>query len=380
MSRDLNVRDAGDLINRSGLGRDDAPRMRDENAPRGRAARDRNQSEPDDRDDDPREDDEDDDDAGTSGSRRDRESDPDESDDEDGDENEGDDGEDDDHQGDEGDDHDEDESPADPLDALHEVKVNGKIEKLPLREIIKGYQRDSDYRAKTTQLATRRRALDEGHAKVATQYQRKLQITAGVVNTVKQMLVGDINSAAMQQLRATDPGEWAVQRQVMQDRIDNVGRILGQVQQEHERHASEKEQNDARTRQEAIPHEMEMISREIPDWQDGGARRLGKYLSRSGFTPDEIQGVYDHRMLLVADKARKWDELQAAKTSAKGKRKTKQAAPKRPTGQQNGSSRLQRQPAGQQTRKRKGFRDARARARKTGDMRDAGKAISYLLD
>ncbi len=51
-------------------------------------------------------------------------------------------------------------TPAGQPEPHYEVKVDGKAERLPLSEVLKGYQRDADYRKKTMELADQRRQLE----------------------------------------------------------------------------------------------------------------------------------------------------------------------------------------------------------------------------
>ncbi len=395
---DLNLRDAGQRIVRSGLDRD-VPRMderqlanrearrenrdnaRQQDEPRQRAKPQRSrEAEPQEFDDTTDQDADEfedtefedgydaDEDAGST-------SDLEESDDE---------GEQDDQQSEYDDDEEdsaEGESRAKSLETEYPVKINGKTTKLPLKEIIAGYQRGADYRQKTTALSEHRRSLEDGHTKVAGVYQRRLQITAGVVDTIKQMLIGDVNSVEMQSLRATDPAQWAVQRQVMNDRIQNVNNVLSQIQQEQERHLQDLDTTRTQQNAQAISHEEELLVNHIPDWRTKGKPRLAQYLVNSGFSAPEIQGVADHRMLVIAEKARRFDQLMAEQKAAERRRKQPgRPKPKSTPTRQTGLSRSGQ--GRQDKRERSAYNESRKQLKKTGNMRDAGRAIarSGLLD
>lgn len=370
LNRDKDLREAGARISDSGL-TDDIVRTNGRN-PSDRASRRREaqaRDEPEDLNEDDREDA--DDDAADSDSNPYDEG---ESDDADGDDGENENSsDDDDDTGDESQDGDDDDR-ANSSEKLYAVKVDGKTVKLPVRELVAGYQRQADYQTKTQALAERRRGLDKAHSDMAEFYKNRVQVTAGVVGRVYQLLIGDINGADMQRLRAEDPQEWAYQRQVMQERADKVKGVLAQVQQELERHVKDHGESLKRQAAQAIPTEMEAVARFIGDWAGEGRNRLGKYLLGAGFTEDELAGTYDHRMLIVAEKARRWDVLQSAKAKA-GKKKRQVQPPK--TAPSKGGS-IGRK-AGPKQQSRTAYNSDRAKLRKSGDMRDAGRAITHLL-
>ena len=365
-SDDLSLHEAGRRINDSGL-TDKVDRLDADDLGQNLRERRKAPASNDDRDDTV---DEDPDEIDSDDDAEDDDLDPDEDDESDrpGDDDDGDDS-------DDGDESDEDEDPANSSDAKYTVKVNGKTSKVTLKELTAGYQRGEDYQQKTTAINGFRRDLETKHREVAQDYHRRLAITTSVVGRVRDILVGDVNSAAMQDLRVKDPQQWSVVRQTLADRIEQVNGLLGNLHQEYERHAQTFQQRQQNHLAAAAPNEEASVTRHITDWGSGGKERLANYLTTSGFSAEEIAGVVDHRMWLIAEKARKYDAQQRALQKAQ-KKKAKKAAPKHAPAKGSG---LQRQ-ASKETRRSRGFREARDQARKSGNMRDAGRAINYLLD
>lgn len=384
-TRDLGLREAGGLISRAGLtddvirasndeitqrrGRqrdeaDDAPtpRKRREDAQEQPRNKTRREPEPvvEDDDDQGEEHEEIDDDAEGSTREDDGELEDDENDGEDAAE--------------EGDESEGDDSRADPLDAEYTVKVNGEEFRVKAKELVAGYQRNKDYIQKTQAVANKSRELVSGHGKVAESYARKLQQLGTVTGHIRGLLIGDMNSAEMQALRTSNPAEWTMQRQLMQDRIGQVDQVLQTLNTEHERHVGEFTATQKAALNTTLGHELDLLVTAIPDWKQGGGKRVLAYLGKTGFTAQEIDGVYDSRMLIVADKARKWDEYQAArnkpaKRTPKPIKKTVRAGQ---TQIKSGGS--------ANTSRNRDYEKARTHAKKTGDMRDAGRAIGRMLN
>jgi hypothetical protein len=261
-----------------------------------------------------------------------------------------------------------------PAEALHTVKINGKPTQVPTSELIAGYQRQADYSQKTAKLSERARTLDAGHAKAAEVVTEHLKRSQALVARVYQDLVGDMNSQEMRDLRRTNFGEWQRIKAEYDDRTAQVATYFQTLNTELERHdAAVKEQRQSHLNT-TLTQEREKVLAAIPDWDEGadgsqpGSAKLVQYLVNSGFSSAELDGLTDSRHIVIADKARRYDEMMARQKKAPAK-----AVPKHiPAG------------GGQVAKKstapsRREYEAVRSRAAKSGDMRDAGAAISKLL-
>lgn len=277
----------------------------------------------------------------------------------------------------EDDDHDVDgeRHPEKEREKTYEVKIDGETKKVTLKELQSGYQRQEDYTRKTQGLTQTRREFVETHTKVAAQYAQRVQHVGKVIGAVRDILVGDIDSAQMQHLRQANPTEWLVARQAMQDRIDAVNKVLGGISTEQERHAAEAAAQKNSDLAKTLGYELETLRKHIPNFDGDGKAKLTKYLRETGFSPEELDQVHDSRMLIIAEKARLYDAFQAEKKSALAK--PKKSPP--PKAMKPGGGDIQ---AGERVRtnsKSRQVSDARRTAAKTGNMRDAGRAIGMML-
>jgi len=416
MADGIDVREAGLQIAQRGLtddvrrGRTNREKARDgdtsdaddrDDEPRGRRRRER-EDDRDDRDDrrdrrrrDDDEDDrprsrrrdrdEDDDDADEDIRRRDRRDEDDEDDDADtSNRDDGDDeGEDDDRDEDEDDDADGDDDRGN-REREFTVKVNGKTERVTERELVAGYQRGRDYHQKTQRLAETDRTYRAGHAQVAEQYSKRLQALGSIVGMLKKSLVGQMDGAQMEHLRRTDETKWLTARADFEKRIKDVDTVFAHLNDEHERHQKDYDAVQAQQRGQMAAYEVERLVAAVPDWVQGrdgkpaGWQRVYKYLQNSGFADTEINPVIDHRMLLIADKARKYDiMMKHSDERGEPKRRSKPVPTRVPS---KGSSRNSNRNTSREDRQeRDTFTRNRERARKSGDMRDAGDAITSML-
>lgn len=401
---DTSVREAGELIAQRGLtddvrkGRtnrelardgdsaDADDRTEDRRAPKRRQDDDREDRQPkrrrdDDEDDRPRtrRRDEDEDDADDDAD--DFEDDADTSNREDGEDGDEDDDE---RQDDEDDDTDGDGDDDRNREREFEVKVDGKRFKVTENELIAGYQRGRDYAQKTQRIAETGRTLQNGHNQAAEQLAKRLQDMSSFVSTLRKSLVGEMDGAQMERLYNEDPVAWQKARATFEKRIKDVDAVFSHINQEQERHRRDTEAVQTAHKSRLVEHEISLLSRHIPDWMEGkdgkpaGYVRVAQYLRGAGFQDQEFTGIVDHRMLLIADKARRYDAMMKRRDERGEPRRKPQPVPKRiPKG--SGSRNVASQGNRQDRQDKNEFNRARDRLAKSGDMRDAGNAIDAML-
>ena len=203
---------------------------------------------------------------------------------------------------------------------IYKVKVRGEEIDVPLNELLNGYSRTEDYKAKTAEVAEQRRQL-------ATEYADKLEQQVQLFTQLDPILSQtqnlDWNALAQQ-----DPTLYVQLKAQHDARVSLIQSAIGEISQA--RQADTAKQQEAY--QQHIASEREALVKAAPELADaskfdGFAKGIVEYLKSNGFSDEVINTTDDHRALLIADKARKWDELQKAKTTAE----TKKAPPARQT-------------------------------------------------
>jgi hypothetical protein len=188
------------------------------------------------------------------------------------------------------------------------VKVAGETRKVPLSELLAGYQRNADYTQKTQRLAEERKAHDAEAAATRSERERYSQVLQGLEARMRQMTP----EPNWDQLRATDPVGFAMQWADYQRRQGEVAA----VQAEQRRIA---ELNDAdRQKQVAAlsTQEHAKLLEVLPRWKDpkvasAERRALVEYGLSQGFDADELAGVLDHRAVNMLWKAHQYDRIKA---------------------------------------------------------------------
>lgn len=248
------------------------------------------------------------------------------------------------------------------------VASNGKV-KLPdgtvstVADLVQGNLRDRDYRQKTMELATQRRAFEEQSSAIKASEQQ--------VNEQREYL-----SRLMESLTPQPPDPAMME-------TDFIGYM--QAKDQHERfvaHAQYIQQQIGLSRQQAeeatqkqrndrANEEWGILQEKLPALRDQAklkafADDIQSAGQAAGFSREELAGSvpYDHRMALVLQKAAKWDRLQASKP------KVQEKVQGRPPVQRSGKQ------LSHDAKRAQRANDAVSRLRQTGSHDDA--VAAYL--
>lgn len=206
-------------------------------------------------------------------------------------------------------DDDAEEAPA--LDSLVTVKINGKEQKVTLKEAIDGYQRQADYQGKTQALAEQRKAL-EAERKQSEEYRNYYaQQIQAMDQQLQQFLPQEPN---WEQLHRDDPINFPIIEKQWRDLKERAA----YTQAEQARMAAIASQEEQNQLQQLVHEGQKFIMEKMPEWKDeakwNAARsKLREYGQTVGFTQEELSKAYDPRAIVLLEKARRYDALQANK-------------------------------------------------------------------
>lgn len=178
-------------------------------------------------------------------------------------------------------------------------------------------QRDTEIRRVQNEAAEARRTAT-AEAQLAAQERAYLsQTIAPVLQNLTATLQNDYSQARLTELANTDPAAY-VKAIAQRDNLI--------VQHQMLNHEQNRQADYVRA------SEMQKLIEARPEWKDTtkfrtDAGKLSEYLVANGFTRDEVNSTMDHRALVVADKARRYDELLAAR-KAPASKVAQQPAPK----------------------------------------------------
>ena len=196
---------------------------------------------------------------------------------------------------------------------LIELKANGDIHKLSLDEIKELASKGFDYTRKTQELSERSKADAERIADERTkglQEERKRLIEAADMMEV-YYAKPFVTPEQLDQLIQDGDTEGYLRLTRQEEKRKE---ILDAARSERKKIAdTEAKAQQEQFNQAAIQH-TEKLFEKMPELKDSeNQKRLAQYLSKNGLSNDEIQKFIDHRGLIIAEKARRYDELSGGK-------------------------------------------------------------------
>jgi hypothetical protein len=239
--------------------------------------------------------------------------------------------------------------------ATFTVKIDGEDVPVTLDELQRGYSRTQDYTRKTMELAEARKAL-EPEAQALRQEREQY---ANLLPQLYARLQADMQSPELEQLRQTDPGEWAA-------RVREMEQQDAAIRLEHERVNKQLSEETAKETQARRRQEAEKLLQAVPEFKDvKNYEETVGYALQLGFAPEEINETDNHLAFVVLWKAREYDRLKAKAPQTKAKvDAVKTATPGRPASQPSKVTDITR---------------AKQRLAKTGRVEDAQAAIERML-
>ncbi len=255
------------------------------------------------------------------------------------------------------------------LDLEVPTKINGKEAKVPLRDIVKSYQLEGHLNQGLTKLAEERKGFEAETARKVGEVQARIGQLNQAVGLAQKILDGEFADVNWQELQRTDPNGFQAKYGAYKMRLDGIQQLNGQVMQEQER-VQAQQQADY---QSYLAEQGKLLDSKFPEWSDKGKREkdvteMVATLSEAyGITEQELRACVDHRQILMARDAMRWQKLQKSKPATLQKVRS---APKliRPGAQQSRTAN-----ADEQSQK------ARLNLRRTGRPQDAGAALKHIL-
>lgn len=210
----------------------------------------------------------------------------------------------------------EDDGDEQPVRTL-KVKVDGLEKELPEDEVVKGYSRTADYTRKTQALAEERKRFVaeevEPTRQARAEYLERLHALDAIVPNPGKEPDWD---ALQNRLTPEEFQQQFTEWRVMRDRH-------ARVQQERERVMHEQVEDERRALRARLADEQEKLMAVFPEWgtEKGKALRgdLIDYAKSLKFSDDDLATVTDHRLLVLLDKARRYDQAQQRKPKIEDK-------------------------------------------------------------
>jgi len=186
------------------------------------------------------------------------------------------------------------------------VKVDGKEVEVTLDELQKGYSRTQDYTRKTQQIAEIRKQVEVETEAVRAERAQYAQM----LGALQAQLQGTETQIDWDRLYHEDPIEWVRQKEVMRERQEKFQAI----QFEQQRIAQLSQQEQQQHFESHLQAQHTKLLEVIPEWKDVAKAKTEKQLlvefgKKTGFTPEELSAIVDHRAVVALRKAALYDQM-----------------------------------------------------------------------
>ena len=248
---------------------------------------------------------------------------------------------------------------------LYTVKVNGEEVEVTIDELQNSYSRQKDYTRKTQELAQQRKTVEEQQSEVAKNEAIYKELLPKMEAALNEGLGEEPDWNALYQ---ADPIGYVRERDLWNEKQQK----LQAVQAEQQRLQEEAQAKQQEQIQNYMQYGDKQLLKIVPEWKDQSIAQKEKLAIREhaindlGFTAEEINQVYDYRLLLGLRNS----YLQT---------KTQKAVKKKPT--QKASARNRVGKPGSVTRKNNStpLKRSKQRLAKTGKVHDAAKVFEQLI-
>ena len=247
---------------------------------------------------------------------------------------------------------------------LYTIKVDGEDTQVTLEELQNGYSRQRDYTRKTQELAQQRKAIEAQQQEVS----QKDAIYSQLLPKMESTLKGELeNEPDWNALYEADPIAYVREKDIWNEKKQK----LQAVQAEAQRLQQESQAEQQKKLQQFVEYGNQQLLEQIPEWQDNEMASKEKMAIRDygvnvlGYTPQEMDSVYDYRVLLGLRNA--W--LQ---------HKTQQATKVKPT-EKKAAARTARPGTSNVPKTTTPVKRARQKLAKTGKVQDAAKLFEQLI-
>ena len=248
------------------------------------------------------------------------------------------------------------------------IKVDGEEYEVNLEELKAGYQRQSDYTRKSQALAEGRKE-NEAIQSERIRLEQERQMYANGLQMLKEQQsakLQEFKDVDWENLKEEDPYAYMLKKDEYRDAQDKA-RNAAQQQQIVQQ---QQQQQEAQSRATFVQDQYSQLVNALPEWDNKEStvkEDIRKFAISSGYAPEEVDQLADHRSVLILKKAMEFDKL------------TKKVAPKKkaikkvPKVQKSGRGKVKSESANDLSNKK------RTRLRKSGTQEDAASIFYDML-
>lgn len=210
------------------------------------------------------------------------------------------------------------EPPEQPEDEpeLFAVKIDGREEKVTKEELLRGYQRQSDYSRRMNELSEVRRAAEAETQRVAAERQHY----ASQLDQFAAVLQQTLPPRPPQEMLDSDPIGYLQAEKAWEARASQLQQVFAEKQRVDQQMQQEMQQRQQQTLAQAREQLVEML----PEWRQPETARaeqpkIAAHLRSIGYADHEISQAADPRAIVMARESMLYRQLMASRPQVQQK-------------------------------------------------------------
>lgn len=194
------------------------------------------------------------------------------------------------------------------------AKVNGEETVVPIQEAIANYQTNKAITTKGQAFAEERKAFEAVKEQVGQEYTQKLEAVDALSKHFEQQLISEYDGVDWDNLRVTNPAEYAAARHDFSAKASELQRIQDAIATDKAKQNEESLKAKAIANQAYAKQQYETMIEKNPEWSDKDVLKKARASFQTfvdetyGFTEQEFNTVFDARLIELIKDAKKYHE------------------------------------------------------------------------
>lgn len=205
------------------------------------------------------------------------------------------------------------------------VKVNGESSTVGMKDLIAGYQTNKAITQKGQNLADERKVFDGLKEQAEQAYASKLASVDALTKHFEQQLISEYDNINWDELRNTNPAEYAAARQDFSSKAGELQRIQEAIKTDVDSAAKTHAEDGQKKAQVHMKEQYDLMIVNNPEWSDAKVLETAKDSYKAfvkdqyGFKDTEFDSVFDSRLIELIKDAKSFRE--GLKVATKKKQK-----------------------------------------------------------
>jgi len=198
-----------------------------------------------------------------------------------------------------------------------DVTVNGKASQVPFRELVANYQMNQAAEARLEQAKTKSQEAQQMLAHKNAALEAQFATAGAIIEQAEKVLTAEFEGVDWNTLHEEDPAVWSAEKVKFSERQQQLQALKSHLVQHYQQSVNQRQQEFQQRQGEYLVEQgqklQEAMPKVNPDWGSADKlptmkAKLTDFLLNQGFTQEDINTAADHRLLVIAEKARLYDE------------------------------------------------------------------------